>query len=44
MVDFSAALMLVVLFYRNGLMGTNEFSWDGFFGLFKRKKKTGGAK
>lgn len=44
MVVFSAALMLVVLFYRNGLMGTNEFSWDGFFGLFKRKKKTGGAK
>lgn len=43
MVVFSAALMLVVLFYRNGLMGTNEFSWDGFFGLFKRKKKTGGA-
>lgn len=43
MVVFSAALMLVVLFYRNGLMGTNEFSWDGFFGLFKRKKKAGGA-
>ena len=43
MVVFSAALMLVVLFYRNGLMGTNEFSWDGFFGLFKRKKNTGGA-
>ena len=22
--------MLVVLFYRHGLMGTNEFSWDKF--------------
>ncbi|HBF39565.1 MAG TPA: branched-chain amino acid ABC transporter permease [Firmicutes bacterium] len=27
-VVFSALLMLVVLFYRHGLMGTNEFSWD----------------
>lgn len=27
-VVFSALLMVVVLFYRNGLMGTNEFSWD----------------
>lgn len=39
MVVFSAALMLVVLFYRNGLMGTKEFSWDGLFRLFKRKKR-----
>ncbi|TCL63788.1 amino acid/amide ABC transporter membrane protein 2 (HAAT family) [Hydrogenispora ethanolica] len=29
-VVFSALLMLVVIFYRHGLMGTNEFSWDGF--------------
>lgn len=28
MVVFSALLMLVVIFYRHGLMGTNEFSWD----------------
>jgi len=28
MVVFSILLMLVVLFYRHGLMGTNEFSWD----------------
>lgn len=27
-VVFSALLMVVVLFYRNGLMGTKEFSWD----------------
>ena len=27
-VVFSALLMVVVLFYRHGLMGTNEFNWD----------------
>ena len=27
-VVFSALLMVVVLFYRHGLMGTNEFSWN----------------
>jgi branched-chain amino acid transport system permease protein len=27
-VVFSALLMVVVLFYRHGLMGTREFSWD----------------
>ncbi len=27
-VVFSALLMIVVLFYRHGLMGTNEFSWN----------------
>lgn len=31
MVVFSALLMLVVLFFRRGLMGTNEFSWNKFF-------------
>jgi branched-chain amino acid transport system permease protein len=35
MVVFSALLMLVVLFFRRGLMGTNEFSWDYIVGLFK---------
>ncbi len=38
MVIFSILLMVVVLFYRKGLMGTEEFSWNWFFGLFKRKK------
>ncbi len=28
MVIFSILLMLVVLFYRRGIMGTKEFSWD----------------
>lgn len=35
MVIFSILLMVVVLFYRRGIMGTNEFSWDGFFRLLK---------
>lgn len=30
MVVFSALLMIVVLFFRKGIMGTNEFSWDIF--------------
>ena len=34
MVVFSIIIMLVVLFYRRGLMGTNEFSWDAIFGFF----------
>jgi branched-chain amino acid transport system permease protein len=37
MVVFSALLMIVVLFFRNGLMGTKEFSWDKIFGLIDRK-------
>lgn len=28
MVIFSIALLLVILFYRQGLMGTREFNWD----------------
>ena len=28
--------MVVVLFYRRGLMGNKEFSWEGFLGFFKR--------
>lgn len=32
MVVFSALLMIVILFYQKGLMGTNEFSWDWIFG------------
>ncbi len=39
MVVYSILLMVVVLFWRRGIMGTNEFSWDGLFGLFRRKKK-----
>ncbi len=36
MVVFSALLMLVVLFFRRGLMGTNELTWDGIIDFFKR--------
>ena len=48
MVIFSILLMVVVLFYRKGIMGSREFSWDGLGRIFKRKKKasqeTGGDK
>lgn len=37
MVIFSVALIVVVLFYRRGLMGTNEFSWDKLINRFSRK-------
>lgn len=46
MVIFSILLMVVVLIYRRGLMGTNEFSWDRIFGRFKwkhRKVQGGGS-
>ncbi len=36
MVIFSILLMVVVLFYRRGIMGNNEFSWDGLKRLIKR--------
>lgn len=37
MVVFSLLLMVVILFFRNGLMGTNEFSWDKIISKFTRK-------
>lgn len=37
MVVFSALLMLVVLFYSHGLMGTREFSWDKLINRFSKK-------
>lgn len=47
MVIFSILLMVVVLFYSKGLMGTNEFSWNGIIDFFrnfgkKKVKKTEG--
>ena len=30
--------MIVVLFYRRGLMGSSEFSWEGIFRWLRRKK------
>ena len=51
MVIFSILLMVVVLFYRKGIMGSNEFSWNGLGRLIKgiparlkkKAQKTGGA-
>lgn len=37
MVVFSVLLMLVVLFYRRGLMGSSELSWGGILGWIQRK-------
>ncbi|MCM8711343.1 branched-chain amino acid ABC transporter permease [Clostridium sp. SYSU_GA19001] len=43
MVVFSGLLMIVVLFFSNGLMGTREFSWDKFISFLTRKPlKKGG--
>ena len=49
MVVFSVLLMVVVLFYRRGLMGNREFSWEGVARIpqwvkqkISRKAKTGG--
>ncbi|HZK01857.1 MAG TPA: branched-chain amino acid ABC transporter permease [Anaerovoracaceae bacterium] len=36
MVIFSLILMAVVLYYRRGLMGNKEFSWDGIAGYIKK--------
>jgi len=38
MVIFSALLLLVILFYRQGLMGTKEFNWDWVLRKFDRIK------
>ncbi|GAB1456246.1 MAG: branched-chain amino acid ABC transporter permease [Spirochaetia bacterium] len=43
MVIFSILLMIVVLYRQKGLMGNKEFSWDGFFGLFKVLKWKNGT-
>jgi branched-chain amino acid transport system permease protein len=42
MVIFSVLLMVVILFFRRGIMGTNEFNWDWFLNnrFFKKRKKT----
>ena len=43
MLVFSVVIMIVVLFFRKGIMGDHEFSWDGIincFGkLFKKREK-----
>lgn len=39
MVVFSIILILIVLFFRRGLLGTNEISWDNLAALITKKKK-----
>ncbi len=39
MVLFSIILLLVILFYRKGLMGNSEFTWDGLINFFNKRKK-----
>lgn len=34
-VVFAVIIMGIVLFYSKGIMGTKEFSWEGFLGFFK---------
>ncbi|MDY0289714.1 MAG: branched-chain amino acid ABC transporter permease [Sphaerochaeta sp.] len=43
MVIFSILLMVVVLVYRKGLMGSTEFSWDRLLGRFRRTRKSNGG-
>ncbi len=45
MVVFSIILMVVVLFWRRGIMGQKEFSWDGIYNWIKKitgRKKAAG--
>ncbi len=42
MVIFSIVLMLVVLFFRRGLMGSSEFSWAGLLSWPSRKRRQAG--
>ena len=39
MVVFAGLLMIIVIFFKNGLMGTKEFSWDKFIGFFTKRNK-----
>ncbi|MDD2295459.1 MAG: branched-chain amino acid ABC transporter permease, partial [Eubacteriales bacterium] len=36
MVIFSLILMTVVLYYRKGLLGNREFSWNGIYAFLQR--------
>ena len=36
MVVFSVLLMVVVLFFRRGIMGDKEFSWDAIARFFRK--------
>jgi len=39
MVVFSLALLLIILFRREGLMGMREFSWQGLFNALGKRRK-----
>ena len=34
--SFLFLIMVIVLFYRQGIMGTKEFSWQGIIDFFKK--------
>ncbi|VEJ46115.1 branched-chain amino acid ABC transporter permease [Bartonella vinsonii] len=38
MVVFSLLLLVIILFWRKGLLGQNEFSWKGIYNFLTRKK------
>ncbi|WP_273787947.1 MULTISPECIES: branched-chain amino acid ABC transporter permease [Bartonella] len=38
MVVFSLLLLVIILFWRKGLMGQREFSWNGIYSFLTRKK------
>jgi len=39
MILFSVLLIVIMLFAREGIMGQKEFSWNGFFDFFRRRKQ-----
>lgn len=43
MVVFSIILMIVVLFFRKGIMGNKEFSWNFLLKRMGKKETAGGA-
>jgi branched-chain amino acid transport system permease protein len=41
MVVFSILLMIIVLFFRKGIMGTKEFTWKSIFRFSNKKPLEG---
>lgn len=37
MLIFSVILMISVLFFRHGILGDREFSWEGFLSIFRKR-------
>lgn len=42
MLIFSVILMVAVLFFRHGILGDREFSWEGVFAIFRKRHSTEG--